>query len=235
MDQTLANFAQNNLELEEVIADAGYSSGESLQYCADKGIDAWIPNFGQYKPEREGFIFNSNKNQYECIQTGGNKAILPFKGIRTDSKGYQKKTYRSSESDCKHCPLREQCCGKVSKFKKLDESIHKPLYDKMHKKLREHKAYHRRLVKRRSSTVEPVLGTLINHHNMKRINSRGLAQANKHVLMAALCYNLKKYLKFSRKLPAFMRQILAIPKGMLFCLKRGFMDLKSGDMSSCNF
>jgi len=47
------------------------------------------------------------------------------------------------------------------------------------------------LVKRRSSTVEPVLDTLINHHNMRRINSRGMAQANKHVLMTALCYNLK--------------------------------------------
>lgn len=82
-----------------------------------------------------------------------------------------------------------------------DSSIHKPLYDKMHKKLTENKSYHRRLVKRRSSTVEPVLGTLINHHNMKRINSHGLAQANKHVLMAALTYNLNKYLKFIVKKP----------------------------------
>lgn len=54
--------------------------------------------------------------------TVGNKAILKFKGIRTNSKGYTKKTFRNSESDCKNCPLREQCCGKVSKFKKLDES-----------------------------------------------------------------------------------------------------------------
>jgi hypothetical protein len=34
---------------------------------------------------------------------------------------------------------------------------------------------------------------------MKRVNTRGMAGANKHVLMAALCYNLKKYLNFSRK------------------------------------
>jgi hypothetical protein len=67
----------------------------------------------------------------------------------------------------------------------------------MHQKLTANKAYHRRLVKRRSATVEPVLGTLINHHNMRRINSRGMAQARKHVLMAALTYNLKKYMKFA--------------------------------------
>jgi hypothetical protein len=182
-----------------------------------------FPNFGQYKPHREGFICNAEKEQYECIQEGGNKAILPFKGIRTDSKGYTKKTFRSSERECKNCPLREQCCGKVSKFKKIDESIHKPLYDKMHQKLTENKAYHRRLVKRRSSTVEPVLGTLINHHNMRRINARGMAQANKHVLMAALCYNLKKYLKFSRKLPQIMAKRIAIPQGMLFAIKNDIL------------
>jgi hypothetical protein len=55
-------------------------------------------------------------------------------------------------------------------------------------------------VKRRSAPVELVLGTLINHHSMKRVNTRGMAGANKHVLMAALCYNLKKYLNFSRSL-----------------------------------
>ena len=219
MDQTIANLADNELGIDQVVADAGYSSGESLQYCQDHQIDAWIPNFGQYKPERVGFIYNQEKNQYECIQAGGNGAILPYKSTHTDSKGYQKKTYRSSESDCKHCPLREQCCGRVSKFKKLDESIHKPLYDRMHQKLTDNKAYHRRLVKRRSSTVEPVLGTLINHHNMKRVNSRGMSQANKHVLMAALSYNLKKLLKFTRKSPTIIAQSMPSIKGILFWIE----------------
>ena len=183
MDQTIENLNQNDIEISEVLADVGYSSGTSLQYCKENNLDSWIPNFGQYKPEREGFAFNKKENRYECIQEGGNK-------------GYEKKSYRSSEKDCGNCPLREQCCGQVTKFKKLEESIHKPLYDKMHEKLTKNKAYHRRLVKRRSSTVEPVLGTLINFFNMKRINSRGMAQAKKHVLMSSLSYNLKKYLRF---------------------------------------
>ena len=158
---------------------------------------------------------------------GGNKAFLPFKCIRADRKGYTKKTYLSSESHCKHCPLREQCCCKVRKFKKLDESIHKPLYDRMHKNLTENKAYHRRLVKWRSSTVEPVLGTLINHHNMKRINSRGIAQANKHFLMAALCYYLKKYLKFIRKNPIIIPQNMTVTQGLLLLLKNAIISLET--------
>lgn len=187
------------MQIDQVVADAGYSSGESLQYCEDKNIDAWITNFGQYIPEREGFDFNEELNCYECTKEGGNRAILEFKGIKTDSKGYEKKSYRSSETDCGKCPLRELCCGQVTRFKKIEDSIHKPLYDKMHQKLTKNKAYHRRLIKRRSATVEPVLGTLINHMNLKRVNTRGMAGANKHTLMSALSYNLKKYMKFIQR------------------------------------
>lgn len=224
MDQTIENLNKNDIAIGEVLADASYSSGTSLQYCEEHQLDAWIPNFGQYNPEREGFIFNQEHNRYECIQVGGNKAFLPFKRILTDSKGYEKKSYRSSEKDCGDCPLRGQCCGKVIKFKKLEESIHKPLYDKMHAKLTKNKTYHRRFVKRRSSTVESVLGTLINHHNMKRINSRGMSQANKHVLMAALSYNLRKYLKFSRPKAEILTPSMALAKGMLFSIKLMFLE-----------
>ncbi len=210
--QTQENLRHNAMELEQLVADAGYSSGEALQFLEAQSIDAWIPNFGQYKPEREGFIYNKELNQYECVKGGGNHAILIYKGAKTDSKGYNKHIYRSSETQCAKCPLRLQCCGNVTKFKKIDDSIHKPLYDKMHKKLTENKAYHRRLIKRRSATVEPVLGTLINHHNMRRINSRGMAAANKHVLMAALTYNLKKYLKFTSNLHQSM--VVALKVGV---------------------
>ncbi|WP_286496929.1 transposase [Empedobacter sp. 189-2] len=100
------------------------------------------------------------------------------------------------------------------------ESIHKPLYDKMHEKLTQNKAYHRRLVKRRSATVEPVLGTLINFFNLKRINSRGMAQANKHVLMSSLSYNLKKYLRFIFKIPSVLAQVVSLKQGKYSFLQK---------------
>jgi hypothetical protein len=69
----------------------------------------------------------------------------------------------------------------------------------MHRKLTENRAYAQRMFRIRSLTVEPVLGTLINFLNMKRVNTRGIQSANKHVLIAALTYNLKKYMKFIGK------------------------------------
>ncbi|MFN0293262.1 transposase [Pedobacter helvus] len=72
--------------------------------------------------------------------------------------------------------------------------------------------YTRFLAKRRSSRVEPVLGTLLNYHNMKRVSTRGIANANKHVLMADLTYNLKKYLKFISKKVQLNAQMLDLPR-----------------------
>ena len=83
----------------------------------------------------------------------------------------------------------------------------------MHEKLNRDPNYTRFLTKRRSSRVEPVLGTLINYHNMKRVNTRGIKNANKHVLMAALTYNLKKYLKFITKKVHRNVQLMNLPTG----------------------
>lgn len=229
------NLIENGIELEELLADGGYSSGEALAYLHQKNINAYIPNFGQYKPERKGFVFNKEENYYQCSKQSGNRAKLLFKGERTDSKGYTKRTYRSSESDCKNCPLREQCCGKSTKFKKLDDSIHKEHYDRMHQKLTQNKRYTNKMARVRSKTVEPVIGTLVNFTNMKRINTRGIKNANKHVLMAGLTYNLKKYLRFVAKKPNVMVQVL-FPKEGKNCafVKNIFYDLKNLSLSHPN-
>jgi transposase len=199
LTQTIENLQNHYIDIQEVAADAGYSSGESLAYCEQNNIDAYIPNFGQYKSHREGFEYHPTENYYQCVKLGGNQAKLEYKGIKIDSKGYQKKSYRSSESDCKNCPLRVSCCGAVTKFKKIEDSIDKPYYDRMHQKLTKNAGYAQKIKKIRSRTVEPVLGTLLNFINMKRVNTRGIRGANKHVMMSALTYNLKKYLNFNRK------------------------------------
>jgi len=192
--QTIENLHENEIKMLELLADTGYSSGTALQYLEQKGINAWIPNFGQFTPEREGFIYNKELNRYECQR--GNRAILPFKNARTDSKGYTRHIYRSNESVCKNCPLKTECCGEKTKFKKIEQSEHYDIYMQNHEKRLKNERYTARMSRLRSATVEPVLGTLINFGGMKRLNARGIAAAEKHVLMASLCYNLKKLLKF---------------------------------------
>ena len=232
VELTEKNLKENGIELQELLADGGYSSGEALAYLHEKNINAYIPNFGQYKSEREGFMFHKEENYYQCTKPEGNQAKLLFKGEKRDSKGYTKRTYRSSETDCKNCPLREPCCGKSTKFKKLDDSIHKEHYDRMHQKLTQNANYAKKMVRVRSKTVEPVIGTLVNFTSMKRVNTRGIKNANKHVLMASLTYNLKKYLRFTIKKPSILAQVLSLKQGKNFAfVKTVFLDFNNSILS----
>ena len=192
VNNTIGNLQQEGLQIEEVYADAGYSSGEALKSLEENNIIGYIPNFGQYKPSREGFTYDKDNDRYIC----SDGKYLPFKKLITTSLGYKMKVYRSSSKDCKSCSLRSVCIGK-SDFKKIDDTIDKHLYDKMHARLQ---TVNREKIRQlRSSTVEPVLDTLVNFLAMRRVNTRGIKQAAKCILMSAIAYNLKKLLKWEQR------------------------------------
>jgi transposase len=199
---TVNNLRTEGLQVEELLADTGYSSGESLKYLEDANITGYIPNLGQYKPDRKGFTYDKENDQYICSQG----AKIVFKKITFSSDGHYNKVYSSSRKDCSSCPLREQCIGKKTKFKKIYETTAKPLYDRMHERMQTPKA--RRMQKLRQTTVEPVLGTLINFLGMKKVNTKGIQLATKCMIMAAIAYNLKKLLKFcAPKVKSLVKQM----------------------------
>ena len=49
---------------------------------------------------------------------------------------------------------------------------------------------------KRQGTVEPVLGTLLNFMGIRKVFTIGIAQAHKQMVLSAVAYNLKKYLKY---------------------------------------
>jgi len=51
----------------------------------------------------------------------------------------------------------------------------------------------------RHQTVEPVLGSLVEYYGLRKVNVRGKSGAHKVMLMAAIAFNLKKYMKFTTK------------------------------------
>ena len=210
LSNTIDNLKAKGLLVAEVLADAGYSSSEALKALEKENITGYIPNFGQYKPSREGFTYHKDGDYYMCER--GVK--LPFKRVKgSHGDTYQMKSYRSSSKDCKDCPLRSKCIGK-SDFKKIEDTVDKPLYEKMHARLQTKKA--KRMKKLRQSTVEPVLGTLVNFLSMRRVNTRGIALANKCMLVAATCYNLKKLLNFKApKVNASVMEVLKRVENML--------------------
>lgn len=199
------NLQDHGLIVEQIIADTGYSSGEALKALEAHNITGYIPNFGKYKHEREGFTYYKEGDYYTCPQ---NKKV-EFKKIKSNN-GHLAKEYRTSRIDCGPCPFRTSCIGK-SPEKKIVDTLDKAHYDKMHERLKG--SYARKMKKLRQSTVEPVLGTLINFLAMSRINTRGIKLANKCMLMAAIAYNIKKMMKFTINRP--MAAAVSLPKEMV--------------------
>jgi hypothetical protein len=193
LTNTINNLSEQDLQVDEIACDTGYSSSKALQACVDHNITAYIPNFGQYKSFREGFTYNKEGDHYACERG----ILLPYKKTYQDKKGYYKKQYRSSSKDCGHCPLRKSCIGGRADYKKIEDTVGKYLYDEMH--LRLQTTYARRMKKLRQATVEPVLGTLINFMGIRRIWTRGLKSANKFMIGAAVAYNLKKWLNYTEQ------------------------------------
>lgn len=91
--------------------------------------------------------------------------------------------------------MKTACIGK-SHEKRIDITYYKEEYERAIERIKSKRG--RYMKKKRQSTVEPVFGTLTQFMGMRKVNTRGIANANKVMLMVAMAYNLKKYLKFTK-------------------------------------
>ena len=127
-----------------------------------------------------------------------NNEIIPFKktfkDYRTDT---LKNEYRSSSKQCRSCPLNESYLSKTAKEKRITVTYYREEYERNIERVKSQQG--KWMKYKRSSTVEPVFGTLTQFMGLRKINTIGIKQANKVMHMAAIAYNLKKYLKFIEK------------------------------------
>lgn len=186
---------KSGFQLANVLADTGYSSGENYAYLEQKGINSYIPPHGTYKGGPDGFEYIKDQDHYICP----NGKVVPFKKVFNDYRtGTKKKEYRISSKICRECPLASSCLGKTAKEKKFSVTYYREEYERNNARLQTAKG--KRMKAKRQSTVEPVFGTLTQFMGLRKINTIGIQQANKVMLLSAIAYNLKKYLKFTQNL-----------------------------------
>lgn len=192
----------HELQLREVLADAAYANGPNYALLEEQGVTAWIPVFGQYKPEIEGFTYDPTTDQYTC-QTG---KPLPFQKYDTNQDGGWLKIYWAAYRDCQDCPLKSVCAPKARR-KQLTKTIYDAVYRRAWQRQQTRRGQRLRRVRQR--TVEPVLGNLLHHYGLRRLNVRGLAGAHKTMLLTAVAYNLKKLL--ARRPLRAQGRVIALP------------------------
>ena len=128
VENVITNLTENGLQPKEIIADTNYSSTEALQCLESRGLIGFIPSIGGYKPDRNGFTYDKENDVYHCPQ--GKK--LSFCRFRKHHGTV--KIYLSKRSDCRNCPIRVSCLGK-SQFKSITDTLAKPLFDQMHRRV----------------------------------------------------------------------------------------------------
>jgi len=173
------------------VADTGYSSGENYAFLEHIGLQSFIPPHGTYKGGPEGFTYHKEENYWQCSE--GKR--VTFRKVYID-KGTKKNRYLTRRSDCKNCPIKVACIGKGHE-KHIDITYYKEEYERNIKRVKSKQGRYMKV--KRQSTVEPVFGTLTQFLGLRKINTIGIKQANKVMHMAAIAYNLKKYLKFIQK------------------------------------
>jgi len=199
--EAVVNTLQERLQAqglvwENLVADAGYSSGENLAMLEQKGIESYLPPHGTYKGGPEGFVYHKEGDFWQCPE--GRQVTFRKIGY---NKGNKQRHYLTRRSDCKGCPIKAACIGKAHE-KKIAITYFREEYERAIARSRTRMG--RMMRSLRQSTVEPVFGTLIEHLGMRKMNTIGIREANKNMVMAAVAYNLKKYLKFDRKLAKTM-------------------------------
>jgi transposase len=174
-----------------LLADAGYSSGENYAFLEKENIISYIPKHGTYKGGPQGFTYCKEKNYWLCPQ-GKKVTFRKQKMVKNSLQNH----YLTKRSDCKNCPIKQKCIGKGFE-KKIGITVYVDEYERNNKRVRS--KYGRYMKGKRQSTVEPVFGTLTQFMGLRKINTIGIQQANKVMHMSACAYNLKKLLKFASK------------------------------------
>jgi transposase len=191
VDPLVRILNRQGLEVENILADTGYSSGDNYADMEARGLNAYIPPHGTYKGGPDGFVHNREEDYYLC--PNGEKAR--FRKVKEES-GTLKKFYATRTADCRDCPLKTDCLGKLTQ-KRFSVIYHKAEYERAISRVNSRKGQY--MKRRRHATVEPVFGVLTQFMGMRKVYTKGINNANKQFKLAAIAYNLKKYLKFEHR------------------------------------
>ncbi len=187
---------ENELTMANLLAGTGYSNGSNYSFLEQKGVTGWVPVFGMFKPVVPWFTYDNNKDQYTCMAG----KPLPFKGFDHSADGRLLKNYWAASKDCNSCPLKPSCVPNIP-CRKITRTPYDEQYQKAY--IRQQSKRGKQMKKLRQSTVEPVFGSLTQYYGLSKISVLGKAGAHNVMLLAAIAFNLKKYLKTGEKKPSF--------------------------------
>lgn len=191
---------------ERLIGDTAYGTAPMLAWLVEeKGIEPQVWDKSERKdrtfPIRD-FQWNEQANEY-CFPAGHalRSNWRPFKNQRTYITKADTTIYRSSQSDCVGCQMKDRCCPNAP-FRKIARSIHERARE-VARNIAETPQYQKSRFERKK--VEVLFAHLKRILRVDRLRLRGLSGANDEFTLAAAVQNLRRMTKLIAQGPPIDR------------------------------
>jgi transposase len=195
----LQNLINKTLEqeliIEEVLADTAYSSKENLRFLQKEEIDASIPLNPIVYGKREEDLFQYDKENSKVICPAGHPSIRKSKKSGQKARNPYFNFYFDI-SICKQCPLREGCYNNT-KEKSYVVTIKSEEHQKQIAYLESDRYRQRKNVR---SKIEHKNAELKNAHGLTRAKYRGQFGMRIQTFLTAFVVNVKRMIKLQEAL-----------------------------------
>ncbi|WP_422678938.1 IS1182 family transposase, partial [Clostridium tarantellae] len=176
-------------DITAIAVDAGYITP---YICKTLFEDNILPAMPYKRPMTKQGFFKKYEYVYDefndCYICPNNKIL---KYSTTNKDGYRE--YKSSQYDCKMCPLINQCTKSKNAQKVVTRHVWQHYVEEANH-LR-HNEYIKQVYSRRKETIERVFADAKERHGMRYTHLRGLAKLTMEVTLIFACMNLKKLAK----------------------------------------
>jgi len=220
MIETVAkNLGDSYVKESKVTADSGFHCADSVDYCFDQNIDAYIadgnfrkrdPRFidrDRYQPKaRKARWFKAGDFSYDpktqtCRCPAGNDM---WSGGSRVIDGNHYRSFTGYLDKCRDCPLLKQCMRKPIKEQGRQVSIKLAAerqstltnIDRMKEKIDSDKGRH--CYSKRLGAVEPVFGNINTTKRLNRFSLRGKPKVNAQWLMYCMVHNIEKIQRYGQ-------------------------------------
>lgn len=167
------------------LADRGYFNGKEILACHEAGISTLVPPTKTSNAKADGrfdkadFIYDREKNEYRCP---ANEALVwRFTSVE---KGLTYHRYWSS--NCKSCPLKDQCTP--SPQRRVTRWEHQDVLENMQARLEQTPD----AMRTRRCTVEHPFGTIKAWMGATHFLTKGLDRVSTEMSLHVLAYNFRR-------------------------------------------
>jgi len=187
-----------DLTPERLIGDTAYGTAPMLAWMVeDKRIEPHVPVWDRTQRTDETlssseFQWNEQADEYRCPQGHALRSDWrAFKTPRTHVTKADTIIYRSSQSDCATCPIKDRCCPNTT-IRKIARSIHESARE-VARRIATTEQYRRSRCERKK--VEMLFAHLKRILKLDRLRLRGLSGATDEFTLAAAVQNLRRLAK----------------------------------------